>query len=287
MIKRIIIFPIFFIAFISHVSAFPVTVKDESGVRFTALSAPRRIISTMPNNTEILFDLGLGNKIIAVSSRCDHPPQAASLPKVGDITLSAEKIASLNPDLIVMLYDTQKYQIERLRALSMPVFVVNPRNFDQLADTIMLLGRVTGTSGTARELSKKIKRGVEKASARKRKGSPPKVLVVLWPSPLITAGRDTFIDDIIKRAGGVNIGASVRGAYPSLDFEFVLSQDPDYIVYAGKSYGTMQNMLSDRKWQQLKAVRDKKVILVDSDIITRPTPRAVRALELISGFLNE
>ncbi len=267
--------------------AFPVTVKDESGVRFTALSAPRRIISTMPSNTEILYDLGLGSRIVAVSSKCDHPPAAGSLPKVGDLTLNAEKIASLNPDLIVMLYDTQKYQIERLRALSLPVFVINPRNLDQLSESVLLLGRVTGTSASARSLSSRIKRGVAKASSAKKARLSPKALVVLWPSPVITAGKNTFIDDIVSRAGAVNLGSKVPGAYPTVDFEFVVKEDPDFIIFAGKSYKKMQQTLADEKWQALRAVREKKVILIDSDILTRPTPRAVKALELISGFVNE
>ena len=287
MIKKSVFSLFFVMVFSSSVFSFPVTVKDESGVKFTALSSPRRIISTMPSNTEILFELGLGKKIIAVSSKCDFPPKTVSLPKVGDITLNAEKIVSLNPDLIVMLYDTQKYQIERLRELSLPVFVINPRNFDQLADSVLRLGRVTGTSKAAETLAGRIKHGVAKASSKNKKSARPKLLVVLWPSPLITAGKGTFIDDIISRAGARNLGAEVSGAYPSLDFEFVLKEDPGFIVFAGKSYKNMQNTLSEKKWQALKAVQDKKVMLVDSDVITRPSPRALTALELISNFVNE
>ena len=287
MAKKTFFFLLFALLFSSDAFSFPVTVKDESGVKFTALSAPRRIISTMPSNTEILFELGLGKNIIAVSSKCDFPPKTASLPKVGDITLNAEKIVSLNPDLIVMLYDTQKYQIERLRSLSLPVFVINPRNFDQLSDSVVLLGKVTGTSKAARTLSDRIKRGVANASSKTKKSARPKLLVVLWPSPLITAGKGTFIDDIVTRAGAINLGAKASGAYPSLDFEFVLKEDPDFIVFAGKSYKNMQNVLSEKKWQALRAVADKKVMLIDSDIITRPSPRSVTALEIISNFVNE
>ncbi len=287
MVKKALLFILFILVLSAVSSAFSVTVKDESGIKFTAISAPRRIISTMPSNTEILFDLGLEKRIIAVSSRCDFPPRAAGLPKVGDITLNTEKIVALNPDLVVMLYDMQKYQIERLRKLSLPVFVINPHNFDELADSVLLLGKVTGTSKAAETLAGRIKRASAKAHSKKRQGPAPKVLVVLWPAPLITAGKGTFIDDIISRAGAQNLGAKVSGAYPSLDFEFVLKEEPDFIVFAGKSYKNLQNILSEKKWQALKAVQDKKVMLIDSDIITRPSPRALTALELISSFINE
>ncbi|MFA5105042.1 MAG: helical backbone metal receptor [Candidatus Margulisiibacteriota bacterium] len=287
MAKRSLVI-LFFTLFLSlSAFSFPVVVRDESGARFTALAAPMRIISTMPSNTEILYELGLGNKIIAVSSKCDFPPAVDSLPKVGDITLNAEKIISLNPDLVVMLFDTQKYQIERLRGLCLPVFVINPRNFDQLSNSILLLGKVTGTSAAARSLAARIKRGVAKASSNKKRGTDNKLLVVLWPSPLITAGKGTFIDDIIRRAGAQNLGAKASGAYPTLDFEFVMKEDPDFIVFAGKSYKNMRDALSEKKWQALKAVQDKKVMLIDSDILTRPSPRALTALELISNFVNE
>lgn len=287
MIKRVFFVSFFCLLFSSVVTAFPVTVKDESGVKFTAISAPRRIISTMPSNTEILFELGLDRRMIAVSSRCDYPPQVAQLPKIGDITLNTEKIVSMNPDLIVMLYDTQKYQIEKFRELSLPVFVINPRNFDQLADSVLLLGKVTGVNSTAERLAQRIRQGSSKARSKTRQGTAPKLLVVLWPSPLITAGKGTFIDDIVKRSGGQNIGAKVPGAYPSVDFEFVVREDPDYIVFAGKSYKNLQKVLSDKRWQSLKAVQDKKVMLIDSDIVTRPSPRALTALDLISTFINE
>lgn len=263
-----------------------VTVFDETGKKFTFLSPPKRIISTMPNNTEILFDLGVGKRIIAVSNRCDYPPQVKKLPKIGDLNLNIEKIISLNPDLIVMLYDTQKYQIEKLRSLKQPVFVINPKSLIGLSKSIELLGKVTGTEKRALELKNKINKTLEKAKSIKI-NPKPKVLVVLWVNPLVSAGRATIVEDIIEKSGGENIVSKVSDGYPTIDFEFVLKENPNYIIFAGKSYSEFKEIALDQKWQKLDAIKNGKVLLVDADIIIRPTMRTLKAVELISKFISE
>jgi len=286
MLKKIFISILVILASHSASFSFPVTVLDESGSRFAAISAPRRIISTMPSNTEILFELGLGDRIVGVTSRCDFPKAASKKRKIGDINLNIEEIISLNPDLIVMLGSAQKYQIEKMRSHSLPVFVIDPRNIGQLLGSIELLGKITGRSKKAEELTADMKKRIKAATVARKAVPAPKVLVVLWANPLTTAGKGTFIDDIVTRAGAVNIGAGSGGQYPTISFETVLSQDPDFIIIAGKSYGDMRSITDDRKWSAVKAVKDKKILLIDSDIITRPSPRIVKAMELISKFVN-
>jgi len=286
MLKKIFLSVLVIIASHSASFSFPVTVVDESGSRFTAISAPRRIISTMPSNTEILFDLGLGDRIVGVTSRCDFPKAATKKRKIGDINLDLEEIISLNPDLVVMLGSAQKYQIEKMRSHSLPVFVIDPRNMDQLLGSIDLLGKITGTSKKAEATITDMKKRIKAATVTRNAASLPKVLVVLWANPLTTAGKGTFIDDIVSRSGAVNIGAGAGGQYPTISFETVLAQDPDFIIVAGKSYGDIRSITDDRKWDAVKAVKDKKILLIDSDIITRPSPRIVKAMELISKFIN-
>lgn len=286
MVKRIFFSTLVVIAACSASFSFPVKVVDESGSRFTAISAPRRIISTMPSNTEILFELGLGDRIVGVTSRCDFPKAAAKKKKIGDISLNLEEIISLNPDLMVMLGSAQKYQIEKMRSYSLPVFVIDPRNMDQLLGSIELLGKITGRSKKAEELTADMKKRIRAATVTRMSVPAPKVLVVLWANPLTTAGKGTFIDDIVTRSGAVNIGAGAGGQYPTISFETVLEQDPDFIIIAGKSYGDMRSITDDGKWSSVKAVKAKKILLIDSDIITRPSPRIVKATELISKFIN-
>ncbi len=280
--KRVI--SIFFIAVLFVSVLYALTIRDETGYKFTFVSPAKRIISTMPSNTEILFELGLAKKIIAVSNKCDYPEQVKKLPKIGDINLDVEKIISLNPDLIVMLYDTQKYQIERLRKLSLPVFVINPKSFEDLASSILLLGKVTGTEKRAAELNKKIYSSI---SGIKKAKNSPKVFVVLWANPLITGGKDTIVEDIVKKAGGQNVGSKAGSSYPTVDFEFLLKEDPDYIIFSGKSYSQIKSIISQEKWKQLSAIKKGNFLLIDADLITRPTIRALKSIELIANFIRE
>ncbi|MEK7376801.1 MAG: ABC transporter substrate-binding protein, partial [Candidatus Margulisiibacteriota bacterium] len=125
--KKLLISILVFFCLTCACSALPVLVKDDYGTNFFSLSAPKRIISTMPSNTEILYALGLGKNIIAVSDKCNFPPEASKKKKIGAISINVEEIVALNPDLIVMLGDAQKRQIEILKEYRLPVFVINPR----------------------------------------------------------------------------------------------------------------------------------------------------------------
>jgi len=264
----------------------PVSVKDEDGVVFFSVSAPKRIISTMPSNTEILYALGLGKKIIAVSDRCDFPSDAARKKKIGSVSLNAEEIIALNPDLIVMLGSAQRAQIEILRKYKLPVFVIDPRSLEELASSILLLGKITRAENASRkivwDLNNKIGL-IEKTRDPERR---PCVFVELWHEPVITAGRGTFISDIISVCGGINIGDKAGEGYPSFSIESLVVEDPDYIIVAGSSSSDIKKISSDRRLAKLSAVRRNRILLIDADIITRPTPRLASALGLIDTFIS-
>ena len=264
----------------------PVSVKDEDGIEFFSVSAPKRIISTMPSNTEILYALGLGKRVIAVSDRCNYPPDAARKKKIGSVSLNTEEIISLNPDLIVMLGSAQRAQIEGLRKYRLPVFVIDPRSLEELAASILLLGKLTRAENASRkivwDLNNRISM-IEKSRGLERR---PRVFVELWHEPMITAGRGTFISDMISVCGGINIGDRAGEGYPSFSIESLIVEDPEYIIVAGKAAADIIKIRSDRRLAKLSAVRHNRILLIDADIITRPTPRLVSALELINTFIS-
>jgi len=261
-------------------------VKKNTGFTFTSMHRPVRIISTVPSNTEILFALGLGDRIVGVTSQCNYPPAAKKIQKIGGANLNAEKIIALNPDLVLMLGDAQMNDIERLRCFQLPVFVINPRDLNGLISSIRLIGKITGSQKEAEALAKKISDDMRRVSLLKRAAARPKVFVVLWDDPLITAGKGTFIDNLITAAGGKNIASGMKGKYPIMSLETLIEEDPDYLVIAGKSKDDIKKLKDRNAWKLLKAVKENKILLIDSDIITRPSPRLITALDLISGFIR-
>ncbi|MCX5749621.1 MAG: cobalamin-binding protein [Candidatus Saganbacteria bacterium] len=262
-------------------------VIDESGEPYTAVHRPVRIISTMPSNTEILFALGLKDRIIGVTSQCNYPPEARKIKKIGGADLNIEQIISLNPDLIVMLGDAQKNDVERLRRMHLPVFVINPQTLPGLIYSINILGQATGNKKEARDLSKKMQNEIYKISTQNRSRVKPKVFVMLWHNPLITAGNGTFIDDLITLAGGVNIASQMGVKYPIMNFEELIEQDPDFLIIAGKAKDEITRLKTSPKWRIIKAVKENNMLLIDSDIITRPSPRLMTALDLITSFIQK
>lgn len=264
-----------------------INVADETGHAYISSHRPVRIISTMPSNTEILFALGLKNRIVGVTEQCNYPPEARKIQKIGGTVLNKEKMIALNPDLIVMLGDAQKNDIEKLRDLRLPVFVINPQTLPELARSIRLIGIVTGAMKEADRLAGRMISDIYNISVSRKTKARPRIFVVLWDDPLITAGKGTFIDDLINLAGGVNIAADMKGKYPIMGFEALLEDDPDFLIIAGKSKDDIKKIKEKSRWKILNAVKNNRVLLIDSDIITRPSPRLVTALDLISNFIKK
>ncbi|MEK7376379.1 MAG: ABC transporter substrate-binding protein, partial [Candidatus Margulisiibacteriota bacterium] len=133
----------------------------------------------------------------------------------------------------------------------------------------------------------KINDDITMAKASNRSSFKPKIFVELWHDPMITAAGGTFIDDIISICGTVNIGKKAGNGYPSYSIESLIAEDPDYIIVAGKSSEDIKRIRSDKRLANLKAVKENKILLIDSDIITRPTPRLITALNLINTFIRK
>jgi len=250
------------------------------------VAVQKRIISTMPSNTEILYALGLGDRIIAVTDSCNYPKDALKKEKIGGVKLNIEKIVSLRPDLIVMFGDAQKQDIERLKALKMPVFVINPTSLKALEKDIRRLGKATGTQVAANRIANNLKWDIEEINKSKKSTKSKKVYVDIWHDPLITAGKDTFINDFIVLAGGINVGAKATGSYPSFSVEQLVRENPDFIIVSGNKHEDIERVKNDRRLKNIYAVKRGNIILIDSDIITRPTLRFISTIKLINKFIN-
>jgi len=261
---------------------------DELGREVVLKKPPERIISLAPSITEMLFAIGMGERVIGVTTWCDYPEQAKRIEKIGDtLHPNIERIISLKPDLVVVTTASQLETLTRqLDQLSIPVFVIDPRTVRGVAYSIESLGRVTG-SDKAPEIAAAMERRIQ-AVQEKQKNSPrQRVLFVLQDSPLITAGRNTFINDLISLAGGISISGEESADYPQFSRETVIAKAPEVIVVPGNhGSGLINEGDLARSYAVTPAIRNHRIVRVNPDWISRPGPRLVDGLEQLAAGLE-
>lgn len=252
----------------------------------------QRIISLVPSITEILFSLNLGDEIVAVTNYCNYPAQTRTKEKVGSLTQpDLEKIISLKPDLI-FLSQEQSTIIKKLQTFHIKTFVSSPENIHELLGSIQDIGIITHRKNESQKLIQNMRLSISKIQEKVKiipSEKRPKVFIEIWPAPLMTAGKGSFLNELIELAGGKNIASDVRRPYTYFSPEQVIQRNPDIIVIG---YQTKENpsMLINQRlgWQKIKAVSDKRVYSdINPDILLRPGPRITKALgQLYKKFYN-
>lgn len=268
---------------------FPLKVRDDVKRTVTITKLPQRIISTAPANTEILFALGLGDKVIGVTTWCNYPKEVTKKEKIGDFqSPNVEKILSLKPDLVVATGGIQLPIVEKLQQLGIPVYIEDPKTMEEVITTIYKIGYITGAEKNAKNLGFKLKLRISAVVSKVKKAQQkPKVFFELWHEPLMSAGPGSFIDDLIKKAGGINIAGNAKTQYPIFSLEELLKEDPDIIIGAASSMGSSLSSIATRPgWSSLKAIKAERVFTIDDDIVFRAGPRLVDALEIIAKYLH-
>ncbi len=258
---------------------------------FTILYSPDsfakdlRIISLAPATTEILFALGLDKEIAGVSEFCNYPKEAVTKEKIGTFSQpNIEKILSLKPDLIFGTGLEQAPAIAKLKQLNLSIFVSDPKNIDELFQSIREIGRLAKKEKEAALLVSNMKKGIEKISlqaSRIAREKKQKVFVEIWHSPLTTVGSGSFINELIELSGGVNTTSDIKGAYSSVAQEVILKRNPDCIIlaYMG-NLSPVEGVMSRPGWENIAAVKNKRVHNdISPDALLRPGPRIVEALE--------
>ncbi|MBA2873274.1 ABC transporter substrate-binding protein [Thermaerobacillus caldiproteolyticus] len=269
-------------------AAFPVTVKDGLGEEVTIQSEPKKIVSLIPSNTEIAYALGLGEKIVGVSDFDNYPEDAKKKEKIGGTDFNVEKIISLKPDLVLAHASgahNSKDGLQQLKDAGITVLVVNDaKTFDDVYHSIELIGKATGTTKKAHEIIENMKTKLEaikeKAKSIKEKDQL-KVWVEVSPAPEIyTAGKGTFIDDMLKVISAKNVAGDQEG-WPMFTEEKAVALNPDVIITTYGDYvkDATKQVMSRPAWKDVPAVKNKRVYDVNSDLVTRPGPRLVEGVE--------
>ena len=263
-------------------TGFPVVIEDAFGKEVKIENPPERIVSIAPSQTEILFALDLGEKIVGVTNWCNHPEEAKTKTRVGDMHLDFETIVSLKPDLVVGIRSMQEDNLLRLEKLGLKVLAIEPKGIEGTLEAIETLGRATGKSTKAKEIIGEIQDQLGRIKAKTPK---PKVLIVLDLDPLFTVGPGSLQHDLLELAGGENIASSTNNPWPQLAEEVVIEQNPDVILFT--EAGLKERILAKPAWQNLKAVKSGAIYTVESDLISRPGPRMGLAAQKLAELMSK
>lgn len=266
------------------------TAEDQLGREIRVPDDPKRVVALAPSISEIIFALGQQDRLKGTTQFSNYPPEAAKLPKVGSyVRLDLERIVALNPDLCIAIKDgNPKTIIDRLQSLNIPVFAVNPRNLESLLQTIQRIGGILNASAKAKTLVEDMRSRMQQVDTLvSRIDRRPRVFIQIGISPIISAGSNTFINELIVRAGGINVAAG-NSAYPHFSREQVLALAPDVLIITTMARsGAFEKAKAD--WNRLShmpAVQKKRIYTVNSDVFDRPSPRLLDALEILTRLLH-
>jgi len=243
-------------------AAFPVTVTDAAGRTVKLEKQPTRIISLAPSTTEILFALGLGDKVVGVDAFSNYPPEAKGKTQVGSFSqIDLEKVVGSQPDLVLAASLHAKGVVPELERRNIPVAVIEAKDIQDVFTKIELIGQMTGTRKEATALAGSLRKKLDEITAKvKMAKSLPRVYWEL-DNTLFSVGPGSFLDDVIAKAGGVNIASDAKTPYPQLSNETIVLKDPEVIILADTPYGeTAAQVMARPGWATISAVKNKRIV---------------------------
>jgi iron complex transport system substrate-binding protein len=244
-----------------------------------------RVISLAPSITEMIYAAGGGKSLVGVTTYCNYPPEALTVQKVSDTqTPNIEAIVALKPQVVFVSTDSQLQSFADLLAQqNIAVFVSDVKRFDDVPKFLRTLGNIFGTVDSAERSAADIERRAGAISERVRNAELVRTFVQISREPFFTIGRDSFLSELIQRAGGVSVTKDIPSAYPKLSKETALALKPDVIILSDSE----DNREPNDVFNDSPAVRNRRMYRINADIISRPGPRLVDALENIAGFLHD
>lgn len=269
------------------------TVKDDLGFSFLKTSPPQRIISLAPNITEILFAMSSGNKVVGVTRFCDYPEEVLKKEKIGGmVDPSLEKIKALNPDLILGFRGNPLRVLKRLRSLHLPVFVLEMgQNLESIFTIIEKIGAITQKEKNAQILIQSLKKKYEKIQfALQSVEHEPKVFFSLHSMDLWTCGKESFLNDLVIKARGVNIAGNVPRKWLDYSREQFIHENPEVIIILSKSLEDFskakKSIKNETLFKGIKAFTTDSIYFLDENLATRPGPRLFDALAELARLLH-
>jgi len=248
-------------------------------------SEPQRIVSLAPANTEIAFALGLGDKVVGVTTYDDYPAEVTSIAKVGDFASpNLEAIAAAKPDLVLATSGVQAEMVAKLQALGATVVVIDPQNIAGVYADIERVGKVTGATAPADKLIAGMKADVAAVRSAVSTAAPVTAFVEIGQNPLFTVGKGTLIDELVALAGGTNV--VTQPGYVAYSSEQLIAADPQVYLATKGSMSDPNALKSRAGFSKLAAVKNDRIVILDDNLVSRPGPRFVQGLKQIAEGLH-
>ena len=258
-------------------NAAALTVVDDAGRTVTLTAPARRIVSLAPSTTEILFAIGAGDRLVGRTTWCKYPPAAEAIPAVGDgLNPNIEAVAARQPDLVV-LYRSRLNETaaEQLTRLGIPAVILRQDRLEDVARDARLLGRLTGRDASGDSLA----RALEAVAGTPVPPPAARLAFVVWDNPPTIIGAGSYLDQVATLAGGVNVFHDVASASATVSLETIAARNPDVIVLLTSDTDvTLPGWAARREWQVVRAVRERRFVLLPEGLYGRPGPRAGEAV---------
>ena len=268
--------------------------KTEQTVQY-----PKSIVTLSPAAAEILYAIGAGDQIAAVSAFTDYPPEAAEKPVVGGFdgkTLSIETILSYEPDLVYLTEGMHNFLIEPLDSYGIKWYLSNATSITAIEKEIIDLGELTGHQEEAAmvvaQMAEKLSKAYVPAAAKtdddevEALDSSIKVYYEVWNAPFMSVGSTSFINDVIVNAGGKNIFDDLTDAYPMVSDETIIARAPDVILIPMNNGVSVEDVKARAGWDSIPAVANDRVYIIDDNVYSRPAPRIADVVLDLSELLN-
>lgn len=260
---------------------------QEASSTIERAAPPQKIVSLAPSVTETLFALGVGDRLVGVTTFCDYPPQARRVPKIGSfVSPSVEAILAKQPDLVVGVRETDREKIKRMERLGLRVVVISVTSLNDTFESIHSLAGTVGREEAGEKLLSQLQGQIDRIRTRIAGAQRRRVLMLVGLHPLVAVGKGTYIDELLTLAGGDNIAGVAPQPWPHLPMEYVVAKAPHVIIEGGM--GSEQEARSEYwdDFSSIPAVKEGRIYAFHSDKILRPGPRVGEALEEIARLIH-
>jgi iron complex transport system substrate-binding protein len=266
-------------------ATFPVTITDDTSRSVTVAAKPERIVSLAPANTEILFAIGAGPRVVGVTTYDDYPAEVSSIEKVGDfVSPNFEKIAAAKPDLVIATTGVQADAIKKLEDLGATVIAVDPQSLDALYADIAEIGQATGEVAGAEKTVADMKAAVADIENAVSATEKTTAFIEIGQNPLYTVGSGVLLDELVRVAGGTNV-VTEPGFVP-YSTEKLIKSDPQVYLATKGSSSDPSAITSRAGYKDLQAVKGGHIVILDDNLVSRPGPRIVEGLRQIAQGLH-
>lgn len=265
-----------------------IQLTDSSGHTLVLKRPAKRVITLAPNLTELMFAIGAGGRLIAVSDYSDYPPAAGKLPRIGGAaSIDVERIVALKPDLVLAWKTgTPQATQDYLRQLKLPVFELEFNKIEEIAGGMEILGKLTGRDSRAQAASRGFTRQLEALRQRYEKRAPVSVFYQVWDRPLMTLNGEHYVSNLIRLCGGRNVFAGLSSLVSTVDVESVIGRAPEAIVAAVGSKRSRQWQDQWSRWKTIPAVNNRKIFFIEPDLLSRPGSRVLQGAKILCRDLQ-